>query len=87
LVEDDEEQIDAWGDLGSRYGRDDHAQFVLFVEQFAGARELLIEPSLSKQRMALVAVDNLAELVLFHHKQRLENWRGPRWCCQSGCGG
>lgn len=76
----DEEQIDAWGDLGARYRYDSRAQFVLFVEQLAVTRELLTAHEVSKQRMALLAVDNLAELVLHRHKRRLvdaaqESWR------------
>lgn len=74
------EQIDAWGTLGARYRHDSHAQFVLFVDQLAVARGLLVSEELSKHRMALVAIDNLAELVLFRHKRRLseaaqESWR------------
>ena len=74
------EPIDPRDDLGARYRRDNHAQFVLFVEQLAVARELLMAGELSKHRMALVAVDNLAELVLYRHKRRLseaaqESWR------------
>jgi len=41
---------------------------------------MLVAPGLSKRRMALVAIDNLAELALYRHKRGLaqaaqESWR------------
>jgi hypothetical protein len=58
-------------ELGGRCERDSEAQFLLFVEQFAEAIELTTSGVVSKQRMALVAADNLAELLLHRHKRRV----------------
>lgn len=55
---------DPWGDLNARYRHDADAQFLVFVEQFAEARRLLDSKSVPQLRMALVAVDNLAEVLL-----------------------
>jgi hypothetical protein len=61
-----------WDALNARYGRDGNAQFLLFVEQFAEIRPLLLADSVAKQRLALVAIDNLAEVVLVRHLQSID---------------
>jgi hypothetical protein len=53
-----------WEDLSARYRYDEDAQFLVFVEQFAEARRLLDPHSIAHLRMALVAFDNLAEVLL-----------------------
>jgi hypothetical protein len=57
-----------WIDLNERYEYDSEAQFLVFVEQYAEAAALAGSDEISKQRMALVAADNLAELLLHRHK-------------------
>lgn len=61
------DQPDPWGVLNARYGHDETAQFMLFIEQLVEVRALLLDESLTKQRLALVAIDNLAEVVLVRH--------------------
>ncbi len=56
--------------MRDQYGSD--AQFLLFVDQLAEVRELLLSEDVTKQRMALVAVDNLAEIVLHRHKRHIQ---------------
>lgn len=65
------ELTDPWMELNQRYERDSEAQFLLFVEQFAEAISLTASGVTSKQRMALIAADNLAELLLHRHKGRI----------------
>jgi hypothetical protein len=50
--------------MGARYKHDADAQFTLFVEQFAEAKRLLDSDSIARRRMALVAIANLAEMLL-----------------------
>jgi hypothetical protein len=45
-------------------------RFELFAEQLALAADLLRAGGLARQRMALVAADNLAEILLYWHTQR-----------------
>lgn len=45
-------------------------RFVLFVEQLVQAILLLESGRIARQRMALVALDNLAEGLIFHHLQK-----------------
>ena len=61
-------EVHPWDTLNSRYGRDDEAQFLIFVEQLHEACQLAASDVLSKLRMALVAADNLAEVMLHRHK-------------------
>jgi hypothetical protein len=68
--------VDPWDNLNSRYRHDDRAQFLLFVEQMNEARQLLLEDHLGKQRLGLIAVDNLAEMLLYRHQQRIVRLRG-----------
>jgi hypothetical protein len=63
------DSVDPWGELNGRYQHDEHAQFILFVEQFAEIRDLIMSGQVTKQRMALVALDNLAEVLLHRHKR------------------
>jgi hypothetical protein len=79
-MDDDASVDDGWTRPDTEYRHSSHAQFLLFVDQLAVAREMLVAPGLSKRRMALVAIDNLAELALYRHKRRLaqaaqESWR------------
>jgi len=64
-------EIHPWDNLDNRSGPEDHARFLLFVEQLAEACDLASTGDLSKLRMALVAADNLAEVVLHRHKTRI----------------
>src|SRR4051794_37299618 len=74
------DEPDPWGELGARYHRDEDAQFLLFVEQLHEARSLVDTEDVAKIRMALVAVDNLAEVLLHRHKRRVlrlgGDWHG-----------
>lgn len=63
---------DAWGELNSRYRHDDRAQFLLFVEQLAEARELILSGRVTKLRIALVTLDNLAEVLLHRQMKRAQ---------------
>ncbi|MGC1165333.1 MAG: hypothetical protein WA862_04425 [Solirubrobacterales bacterium] len=65
------ELTDPWMELNERYEHDSEAQFLLFVEQFSEAQDLACSGEISKQRMALIAADNLAELLLYRHKRRV----------------
>jgi len=56
--------------MRDQYGSD--AQFLLFVDQLAEVRDLLLAEDVTKHRMALVAVDNLAEIVLHRHKRHIQ---------------
>ena len=56
--------------MRDQYGSD--AQFLLFVDQLAEVRNLLLSENVTKHRMALVAVDNLAEIVLHRHKRHIQ---------------
>jgi hypothetical protein len=56
--------------MRDQYGSD--AQFLLFVDQLAEVRNLLLSENVTKYRMALVAVDNLAEIVLHRHKRHTQ---------------
>src|SRR6266487_4567607 len=46
-------------------------RFLLFVEQLEQAILLLESGRIARQRMALVALDNLAEGLIFHHLQKV----------------
>lgn len=46
-------------------------RFLLFVEQLEQALLLLASGRIARQRMALVAMDNLAEGLIFHHLQKI----------------
>jgi hypothetical protein len=50
-------------DISSRRG-DEIERFILFVEQLEQAIELLQTGRTARQRMALVALDNLAEVLI-----------------------
>jgi hypothetical protein len=56
--------------MRDQYGSD--AQFLLFVDQLAEVRDLLLSENVTKHRMALVAIDNLAEIVLHRHKRHIQ---------------
>ena len=80
-----EDEPDAWGEVGTRYERDEDAQFFLVVEQLVEIRSLVLSDDVAKLRMALVAIDNLAEVLLHRQKriaQRIANegwtYRVPR---------
>jgi len=62
-------QFDPWDDLNRRYRHDERAQFLLFVEQMDEARQLLQAEQTAKQRLGLIAIDNLAEVLLYRHQQ------------------
>jgi len=70
---------DVWSILNMRYQHDSDAQFLLFVDQLAGVRDLLLADAITKHRMALVAIDNLAEVVLHRHKQRIQRFAEEGW--------
>jgi hypothetical protein len=74
--------IDPWDHLNRRYRHDDRAQFLLFVEQMNEARQLLLEDHLGKQRLGLIAIDNLAEMLLYRHQQQIVRLRGTHWDAQ-----
>lgn len=74
---------DAWGVLNTRYRHDSDAQFVLFVDQLAEVRELLLSDTTPKHRMALVALDNLAEVVLHRHKRSIQRLAEADWPLRS----
>ncbi|HEX3609647.1 MAG TPA: hypothetical protein VHU14_08290 [Solirubrobacterales bacterium] len=67
-----EDAPDAWGELNSRYRHDDRAQFLLFVEQLVEARELILSGRVTKLRIALVTLDNLAEMLLHRQMKRAQ---------------
>lgn len=67
------DELNPWEALNDRYGRDENAQFLLFVEQLAEIRPLLLADLVSKRRLALVAIDNLAEVVLVRHLQSIDD--------------
>jgi len=69
-------EVHPWDTLNSRYGREDEAQFLIFVEQLHEAGQLAASGALSKLRMALVAADNLAEVMLHRHKTRVVRLAG-----------
>ncbi|MEX2375289.1 MAG: hypothetical protein WD942_06840 [Dehalococcoidia bacterium] len=46
-------------------------RFLLFIEQLEQALLLLESDRIARQRMALVALDNLAEGLIFHHLQKV----------------
>jgi hypothetical protein len=46
-------------------------RFLLFIEQLEQALLLLASGRIARQRMALVALDNLAEGLMFHHLQKV----------------
>jgi hypothetical protein len=66
---------DPWGDLSRRYRHDERAQFLFFVEQMAEARQLLLHGAVSRQRIGLVVVDNLAEILLHRQKRWIARLR------------
>jgi hypothetical protein len=71
---------DPWGGLDRRYSNNERDQFVLFVEQFAAAAEMIRDGGLTGLRIALVAVDNLAEVLLHRQKEKVfrigaQDWR------------
>lgn len=67
--------FDPWNDLSQRYRHDTRAQFLLFVEQMDEARQLLFGKQLAKQRLGLIAIDNLAEMLLYRHQQQIAQLR------------
>src|SRR4051812_28661839 len=73
---------DPWDDLNRRYRHDDRAQFLLFIEQMNEACQLLLEDHLGKQRLGLIAVDNLAEMLLYRQQQRIARLRSTHWDAQ-----
>jgi hypothetical protein len=74
-----EEQPDAWGELGARYEHDEDAQFFLVVEQLAEIRALVRSDEVAKLRMALVAIDNLAEVLLHRQKRIAQRIANEGW--------
>lgn len=66
---------DPWDELSRRYRHDERGQFLLFVEQMDEARTLLKDARLSKQRLALIAIDGLAEMLLARQQRRIEELR------------
>lgn len=73
---------DPWGDLSRRYRHDDRAQFLFFIEQMDEARQLLLDGRMSKQRIALVVVDTLAEILLHRQQERIVELRRRHWDAQ-----
>jgi hypothetical protein len=73
---------DPWGDLSSRYRRDARAQFLFFIEQMDEARQLLLDVPISKQRIALVVIDNLAEILLHRQQHQIVGLRHRHWDAQ-----
>lgn len=74
-----DDRPDPWGELSARYEHDADAQFLLIVEQLTEVRTLLLSDEVSKLRMALVALDNLAEVVLHRHKQQAHRIAQEGW--------
>lgn len=72
MTEEAEQRPDAWGELNARYRHRDDAQFLLVADQLVEVRELLLSGTLAKLRLGLVAVDNLAEVLLARHLGRLD---------------
>jgi len=71
---------DPWGGLARRYANSEREQFVLFVEQFAAAAKMIRSGGLTALRIALVTVDNLAEVLLHRQKEKVfwiaaQDWR------------
>ena len=66
---------DAWADLNQRYRQDERAQFLLFVEQMDEGRQLLLNGQLAKLRLGLIAIDNLAEILLYRQQRRIAELR------------
>jgi hypothetical protein len=69
-------EVHPWDTLDNQYGRDDHARFLVFIEQLDEACQLAMSSAVSKLRMALVAADNLAEVMLHRHKTRVVRLAG-----------
>ncbi len=67
-----DERPDAWGELNARYGQNDDAQFLLVADQLVEVRELLVSGTIAKLRLALVAIDNLASVVLYRHLRHID---------------
>jgi len=67
--------LDPWDDLNRRYRNDERAQFLLFVEQMDEARQLLQAEQMAKRRLGLIAIDNLAEVLLYRHQQGIVRLR------------
>jgi hypothetical protein len=55
-------------------------RFVTFVEQLDVAADLVQADTLPKARMALVAVDNLADLLLHRHAEHVFSASERSWC-------
>ncbi|MDX6649131.1 MAG: hypothetical protein QOJ97_1082 [Solirubrobacteraceae bacterium] len=62
---------DPWIDLADRYENNDRARMLLFAEQFSRAADLIREGGVASERMALVALDNLAEMLLYRHLRQV----------------
>src|SRR4051812_1422288 len=59
---------------------DDAERFLVFCEQLEVAAELLETRTLARARAALVAVDNLADLLLHAHAERVfASGEGSAW--------
>jgi hypothetical protein len=58
-------------DIAELHAYDDVDRVLVFAEQLGVAADLLASESLAKTRMALVAVDNLADLLLHRHADRV----------------
>jgi hypothetical protein len=67
-----DERPGAWGELNARYGQNEDAQFLLLADQLVEIRGLLVSGTIAKLRLALVAIDNLASVVLYRHLRRID---------------
>lgn len=63
--------MESWSRIETRYANDSFAQFILFASQLERAVTLLRSPDIADQRLSLIAIDNLAEVLLHRRKQRI----------------
>lgn len=61
--------MESWSRIETRYANDSFAQFILLASQLERAVALLRSPEIADQRLSLIVIDNLAEVLLHRRKK------------------